>query len=166
MYRPSFNERNRYCPPPGRRRRSGFRSRWTGVSNPFTPVPYVHRGSASGQLIVMSVNQTITPAGTLVKLGTPTRGKAIALNPNTSTNTAAVLQMGVSRLCPDLRSRQRPTYCKASRPMAIAADRFLVLPTLLMAASCSSARIAATSAWPRLILPADWRSYHLHVGQH
>jgi hypothetical protein len=45
---------------------------------------------------VMSTNQTITPAGTLVNLGTPTRGKAIALNPNPTSHTAAVLQMGAS----------------------------------------------------------------------
>ena len=36
----------------------------------------------------------ITPAGTQVYLGITTRAKAVALNPNTSTHTAAVLQMG------------------------------------------------------------------------
>ena len=43
---------------------------------------------------VVSNGQIITPAGTQVYLGTTTRAKAIALNPNTSTHTAAVLQMG------------------------------------------------------------------------
>jgi DNA-binding beta-propeller fold protein YncE len=43
---------------------------------------------------VVSDGQIITPAGTQVYLGTTTRAKAIALNPNTSTHTAAVLQMG------------------------------------------------------------------------
>ena len=43
---------------------------------------------------VVSNGQIITPAGTQVYLGTTTRSKAIALNPNTSTHTAAVLQMG------------------------------------------------------------------------
>jgi len=43
---------------------------------------------------VASSGQIITPAGTQVYLGTTTRAKAIALNPNTSTHTAAVLQMG------------------------------------------------------------------------
>ena len=43
---------------------------------------------------VVSSGQIITPAGTQVYLGTTTRAKAIALNPNTSTHTAAVLQMG------------------------------------------------------------------------
>jgi YVTN family beta-propeller protein len=38
--------------------------------------------------------QIITPVGTQVYLGTTTRAKAVALNPNTSTHTAAVLQMG------------------------------------------------------------------------
>src|SRR5580658_8017807 len=43
---------------------------------------------------VVSNGQIITPAGTPVYLGIETRAKAIALNPNTSTHTAAVLQMG------------------------------------------------------------------------
>jgi YVTN family beta-propeller protein len=43
---------------------------------------------------VVSSGQIITPAGTQVYLGTTTRAKAIALNPNTATHTAAVLQMG------------------------------------------------------------------------
>ena len=56
----------------------------TGPSNPTTlPLPWVVR---SGQII--------TPAGTQVYLGTTTRAKAVAVNPNTKTHTAAVLQMG------------------------------------------------------------------------
>src|SRR5579871_5742541 len=43
---------------------------------------------------VVSNGQIITPAGTPVYLGTTTRAKAVALNPNTKTHTAAVLQMG------------------------------------------------------------------------
>jgi YVTN family beta-propeller protein len=43
---------------------------------------------------VASNGTILTPAGTQVYLGTTTRAKAIALNPNTSTHTAAVLQMG------------------------------------------------------------------------
>jgi len=42
---------------------------------------------------VVSDGTIITPAGTQVYLGITTRAKAIALNPNTSTHTAAVLQM-------------------------------------------------------------------------
>ena len=42
---------------------------------------------------VVSDGQIITPAGTQVYLGITTRAKAVALNPNTSTHTAAVLQM-------------------------------------------------------------------------
>ncbi len=44
--------------------------------------------------IVASNNQTLTPAGKIVELGAPVRAKAIALNPNASTHTAAVLMMG------------------------------------------------------------------------
>ncbi len=43
---------------------------------------------------VVGNGQIITPAGTPVYLGIRTRAKAIALNPNTTTHTAAVLQMG------------------------------------------------------------------------
>ena len=43
---------------------------------------------------VASDGTILTPAGTQVYLGTTTRAKQVALNPNTSTHTAAVLQMG------------------------------------------------------------------------
>ena len=43
---------------------------------------------------VVSDGTILTPAGTQVYLGTTTRAKAIALNPNIATHTAAVLQMG------------------------------------------------------------------------
>ncbi|HEX4229174.1 MAG TPA: hypothetical protein VHZ07_10920 [Bryobacteraceae bacterium] len=44
--------------------------------------------------IVVSDNQTLTPAGTIVQLGAPVRAKAIALNPNSKTRSGAVLLMG------------------------------------------------------------------------
>jgi YVTN family beta-propeller protein len=44
--------------------------------------------------IVASDNQTLTPAGKIIELGSPVRAKAIALNPNRSVHTAAVLLMG------------------------------------------------------------------------
>src|SRR5271167_2104181 len=47
----------------------------------------------SNQWVVGS-GQILTPAGTTVYLGTTTRAKAVALNPNSTTHTAAVLQMG------------------------------------------------------------------------
>jgi YVTN family beta-propeller protein len=43
---------------------------------------------------VTSNGQIITPAGKQAYLGITTRAKAVALNPNTKTHTAAVLQMG------------------------------------------------------------------------
>jgi YVTN family beta-propeller protein len=51
-------------------------------------------GPQSDGSIVASDNQTLTPAGTLVPLGAPVRAKAIALNPNAKTRSAAVLLMG------------------------------------------------------------------------
>src|SRR5579871_2314649 len=45
---------------------------------------------------VVSSGQVITPAGVQVNLGDRVRAKAIALNPNLRTHTAAVLTLGVS----------------------------------------------------------------------
>ncbi|MBV9156339.1 MAG: PD40 domain-containing protein, partial [Acidobacteriaceae bacterium] len=45
---------------------------------------------------VVSNGQVITPAGTQVDLGIRVRAKAVALNPNAATHTAAVLTMGTS----------------------------------------------------------------------
>jgi YVTN family beta-propeller protein len=45
---------------------------------------------------VVSSGQVLTPAGIQVNLGDRVRAKAIALNPNVRTHTAAVLTMGVS----------------------------------------------------------------------
>ena len=47
--------------------------------------------------IVASDNQLLTPAGTVVQLGSPVRAKAVALNPNMNTKTAAVLLMGAAQ---------------------------------------------------------------------
>ena len=44
--------------------------------------------------IVASSNQTLTPAGTIVDLGSPVVAKAVALNPNARTRSGAVLLMG------------------------------------------------------------------------
>ncbi len=44
--------------------------------------------------VVASDNQTLTPAGKMIELGSPVRAKSIALNPNGKTNTAVVLLMG------------------------------------------------------------------------
>lgn len=46
--------------------------------------------------IVASDNQTLTPAGRIIDLGSPVRAKAIALNPNPALHSAAVLLMGSS----------------------------------------------------------------------
>ena len=59
-----------------------------GVDSPERTVGPQKDGS-----IVASDNQTLTPAGRLIDLGSPVRAKAVALNPN-KTHTAAVLLMG------------------------------------------------------------------------
>jgi len=47
--------------------------------------------------IVVSDNQTLTPAGKIIELGSPVRAKALALNPNGRTRSAAVLLMGADQ---------------------------------------------------------------------
>ena len=59
------------------------------VSSPNRTVGPQQDGS-----MVASDNQTLTPAGKIVELGAPVRAKAIALNPNRMTQSAAVLLMG------------------------------------------------------------------------
>jgi YVTN family beta-propeller protein len=56
---------------------------------------YVTGPQPNGSWVVSS-GQIINPAGTQVNLGIEVRAKAIALNPNTKTHTAAVLTMGTS----------------------------------------------------------------------
>ena len=46
--------------------------------------------------IVASDNQLLTPAGKTIMLGSPVRAKAVAVNPNTATHTAAVLLMSAA----------------------------------------------------------------------
>src|ERR1700751_5887781 len=57
---------------------------------------YVTGPQPNGSWVVSS-GQVITPAGTQVDLGIRVRAKAVALNPNTATHTAAVLTMGASQ---------------------------------------------------------------------
>ncbi|MBV9722890.1 MAG: hypothetical protein JO082_13360, partial [Mycobacterium sp.] len=63
-------------------------------SNPYPTYPTGPLGNGSW---VVSSGQVITPAGTQVDLGIRVRTKAIALNPNTASHTAAVLTMGTSK---------------------------------------------------------------------
>jgi YVTN family beta-propeller protein len=60
------------------------------------PYPTYVAGPQSNGSWVVSSGQVITPAGTQVDLGVRVRAKAIALNPNVKTHTAAVLTLGTS----------------------------------------------------------------------
>ncbi len=60
------------------------------------PYPTYVTGPQPNGSWVVSSGQVITPAGTQVDLGIRVRAKAIALNPNANTHTAAVLTMGTS----------------------------------------------------------------------
>ena len=62
------------------------------AQNPKNPNRTV--GPQEDGSIVVSDNQTLTPAGKIIELGSPVRAKSIALNPNSKTNSGAVLLMG------------------------------------------------------------------------
>ncbi len=74
--------------PAGKNMVSG-RSQTSQSSSPDRTVGPQQDGS-----IVVSDNQTLTPAGRIIELGSPVRAKAIALNPNGATHSGAVLLMG------------------------------------------------------------------------
>src|SRR6202012_6189507 len=61
------------------------------------PYPTYVTGPQTNGSWVVSSGQVITPAGTQVDLGIRVRAKAVALNPNTSTHTAAVLTLGATQ---------------------------------------------------------------------
>src|ERR1700723_2225282 len=66
----------------------------TGQSVPYPK--YVTGPQPNGSWVVSS-GQVITPAGTQVSLGNQVRAKAVALNPNIGSHTAAVLTMGAAQ---------------------------------------------------------------------
>ena len=72
----------------------------TGLSVPAlaqsVPFPTYTTGPQPNGSWVVSSGQVITPAGKQVDLGIRVRAKAIALDPNVSTHTAAVLTLGTS----------------------------------------------------------------------
>jgi YVTN family beta-propeller protein len=61
------------------------------------PFPTYETGPLANGGFVVGNGQIITPAGTQVDLGIRVRAKAIALNPNAASHTAAVLVMGATR---------------------------------------------------------------------
>ncbi len=73
----------------------------TGLSVPLfaqsVPFPTYSTGAQPNGSFVVSSGQIITPAGKQVDLGIRVRAKAVALNPNASTHTAAVLTMGATQ---------------------------------------------------------------------
>src|SRR5215469_4993450 len=64
------------------------------AQNPQTTDPNRTVGPQKDGSIVVSDNQTLTPAGKIIELGSPVRAKAIALNPIGKINSGAVLLMG------------------------------------------------------------------------
>ena len=73
----------------------------TGLSVPAfaqsVPFPTYTTGAQPDGSFVVSSGQIITPAGIQVDLGIRVRAKAVAVNPNAKTHTAAVLTMGATQ---------------------------------------------------------------------
>ena len=97
---------------------------------------------------VVSDGKIITPAGTQVYLGITTRAKAVALNPNTSTHTAAVLQMGAPQAVTVFNTQtgavlQNYTTVRQQEAAAPPAS-----PIRRTAGTCCSARTTATLPSP------------------
>jgi YVTN family beta-propeller protein len=73
----------------------------TGLSIPAfaqsVPFPTYSTGAQPNGSFVVSDGQIITPAGTQVDLGIRVRAKAVALNPNAKSHTAAVLTLGATQ---------------------------------------------------------------------
>jgi YVTN family beta-propeller protein len=66
------------------------------LADPSVPYPAYVTGPRGDGSYVVSNGQIITPAGIQVGLGIRVRAKAIALNPNSASHTAAVLTLGAS----------------------------------------------------------------------
>ncbi len=66
-------------------------------ADPSQPFPTYQTGPQPDGSWVVSSGQVITPAGTQVDLGDRVRAKAIALNPRSSTHTAAILVLGAAQ---------------------------------------------------------------------
>ncbi len=73
----------------------------TGLSIPAfaqsVPFPTYSTGPQANGSFVVSSGQIITPAGKQVDLGIRVRAKAVAVNPNAATHTAAVLTLGATQ---------------------------------------------------------------------
>src|SRR5580704_922248 len=73
----------------------------TGLSVPMfaqsVPFPTYTAGPQANGSFVVSSGQVITPAGKQVDLGIRVRAKAVAVNPNAATHTAAVLTLGATQ---------------------------------------------------------------------
>ena len=66
------------------------------LADPSIQFPTYTVGPQPDGSYLMSTGQIITPAGTIINLGSPVRAKAVALNP-TNPNSAAVLVMGAAQ---------------------------------------------------------------------
>src|ERR1017187_1276281 len=79
------------------------------------PYPTYETGPQPNGSWVVSSGQVITPAGKQVNLGNQVRAKAIALNPNVRSHTAAVLTLGASEAVEVFDTR---THAAAALPSA------------------------------------------------
>ena len=133
--------------------------------------------------IVVSDNQTLTPAGKIIELGAPVRAKAIALNPNRATHSAAVLLMGSPQpvivfdtVTGQVLQRFLPTDATGSSPRGMNAGSFTGITyssdgtkllfsqdnnfVVLASVDRETGRLSQEQRISLPELPADGRPYH------
>ena len=125
---------------------------FAGPSTSIRPIGPARRADGSW---VLGNGQIITPAGNQVDLGTRVRAKAVALNPDPKSHTAAVLTMGASQAVEVFDTRTGVVLQNYhARPSGTRAAATAASPIRRTASTCCSARTAATSPSPRCCRPA------------
>lgn len=121
--------------------------------NPQTINPNRTVGPQEDGSVVASDNQTLTPAGKIIELGSPVRAKAIALNPNVRTNSGAVLLMGspqpiivFNTATGQVLQRFTPSSMKGTESVPGRRVPSRASPTQPTAKTCFSARTTTTSS--------------------
>ena len=106
---------------------------------------------------VVSNGQILTPTGTQVYLGITTRAKAVALNPNTKTHTAAVLQMGAPQAVTIFNTQTGAVVQNYSTP-------YLSGTTMKFDSAGNSTGIAYTSDGLHLLFSQDGNGGHVTIA--
>ena len=120
----------------------------TGLSLPAlaqsVPFPTYSTGAQPDGSFVVSGGQIITPAGKQVDLGIRVRAKAVAVNPNGKTHTAAVLTLGATQAVEVFDTRTGEVLQNYIAFGSDASGSYSGIATRQTASTSCSARTAAT----------------------